>query len=243
MVAAVTAAGAGQVGAYDQCHFRTSGTGSFRPLAGADPYIGSVGAVEQVAEDRVELVLPRGRRAAVVAALRAAHPYEEPAFSVLELAPTDTTHGIGRMSKLPTAISAAEFAQRVADALPPTVTGVRLAGAAERLVQRVAVLGRRRGLASRCGSGRGRGRVRHLGSASSSGHRGPAPGTTPRSSSMSPTGPPNGPGYRCSPTSSEPRGRYSTGTYGPATPMPGRSDSTLEAVLDINVGCCHQRRN
>lgn len=140
VVAAVTAAGAGQLGAYDQCHFRSPGTGSFRPLAGADPYVGTVGMVEQVPEDRVELVLPRGRRAAVVAALRAAHPYEEPAFSVLELVPTDTAHGIGRIGELATPLSAAEFAQRTAEALPPTITGVRLAGPADRLVQRVAVL-------------------------------------------------------------------------------------------------------
>ncbi|MDO5499684.1 MAG: Nif3-like dinuclear metal center hexameric protein [Propionibacteriaceae bacterium] len=140
LVAALSAAGAGVLGDYDQCHFRVTGTGSFRPLPGANPTLGEVGAVEQVPEDRVELVLPRGRRAAVVAALRAAHPYEEPAFHVLEIAPTDTHHGIGRIGELTAPVSAAEFAQRVADALPATVSGVRLAGPADREIRRVAVL-------------------------------------------------------------------------------------------------------
>ncbi|MDE9364168.1 hypothetical protein PZ938_00980 [Luteipulveratus sp. YIM 133132] len=83
---AVFAAGAGAIGDYDRCAFRVRGTGQFRPLDGADPAIGSVGAVERVEEERVELVLPRRLRDEVVTALRAAHPYEEPAFHVLETA-------------------------------------------------------------------------------------------------------------------------------------------------------------
>jgi hypothetical protein len=84
VLGAVLAAGAGAVGDYRDCAFITSGTGQFRPVAGARPAIGTVGELEKVAENRVELVLDRGLRGAVVAALRAAHPYEEPAFHVLE---------------------------------------------------------------------------------------------------------------------------------------------------------------
>lgn len=140
VVAAMAEAGAGRVGAYDHCHFRVGGTGSFRPLPGATPFVGVVGTVEEVAEDRVEMVLPRSRRASVIAALLAAHPYEQPAFHVVELTPTDTTHGIGRVGVLPEPVAAAAFAQRVADALPATVSGVRLAGPEDRQVRRVAVL-------------------------------------------------------------------------------------------------------
>lgn len=140
VVNALSEAGAGRLGAYDQCHFRVPGTGAFRALQGADPFLGEVGSTTQVAEDRVELVLPRGKRAAVVAALRAAHPYEEPAFQILELAATDTAHGIGRIGELPAPLSAAEFAQQVADSLPATVSGVRLAGPPDQPVSRVAVL-------------------------------------------------------------------------------------------------------
>ncbi len=82
-------AGAGAVGDYRDCAFVTRGTGQFRPLEGANPTTGAVGELERVAENRVEVVLDRGLRADVVAALRAAHPYEEPAFHVVESADTD----------------------------------------------------------------------------------------------------------------------------------------------------------
>ncbi|RRD47987.1 hypothetical protein [Tessaracoccus sp. OH4464_COT-324] len=77
-------AGAGEIGAYRECAFITPGTGQFRPLAGANPTIGSVNELEYVAENRIEVTFPRRIRAQVVAALRAAHPYEEPAFHVVE---------------------------------------------------------------------------------------------------------------------------------------------------------------
>ncbi len=84
---AVFAAGAGAIGRYRESAFVSAGRGQFRPLAGADPAIGTVGELEYVDERRVEVVLPRTRRAAVVAAMRAAHPYEEPAFYVVAHAP------------------------------------------------------------------------------------------------------------------------------------------------------------
>lgn len=140
VVDAMAAAGAGTVGAYDRCHFRSAGTGSFRPADTATPFIGQAGTIEEVTEDRVEMVLPRPRRAAVVAAMLGAHPYEEPAHHVLELAPTGTQHGVGRIGVLPEPLPAAEFAQRIADTLPETVTGVRLSGDPDRQLRRVAVL-------------------------------------------------------------------------------------------------------
>ena len=82
---ALAAAGAGAIGDYSHCSFATAGTGQFKPLAGAHPTIGEVGKLERVAETAPRDGAPRARRAAVVAALRAAHPYEEPAFDVLEL--------------------------------------------------------------------------------------------------------------------------------------------------------------
>lgn len=140
VVDALAAAGAGAIGDYDRCHFRHGGTGSFRPLDGADPYIGSVGAVEEVAEERVEMVLPRARRAAVLAALKQAHPYEEPAYHVLELASESAETGLGRVGRLVESISAAEFCDHLSRVLPKTVTGVRLAGDPERRVRVVALL-------------------------------------------------------------------------------------------------------
>lgn len=78
-------AGAGRIGDYDACSWQVLGVGQFRPLDGANPFIGQVGAVEQVAEYRVELVCADDRIREAVAALKAAHPYEEPAYDVVKL--------------------------------------------------------------------------------------------------------------------------------------------------------------
>jgi hypothetical protein len=82
---AVFAAGAGRIGDYERCSWYAEGTGTFRPLPGASPSVGAVGAEERVPELRLETVFPEERQGEVVAALRAAHPYEEPAFDVLPL--------------------------------------------------------------------------------------------------------------------------------------------------------------
>lgn len=83
VLAALADAGAGAIGAYDSCAFVSRGTGQFRPLAGANPAIGEIGRLERVEEDRVELVVPVGRHAEVLAALKAAHPYEVPAYALI----------------------------------------------------------------------------------------------------------------------------------------------------------------
>lgn len=83
VLAALFAAGAGAVGEYEHCAFVAEGMGQFRPIGNANPTIGRLGQLERVAEHRVELTFPRRLRSQVVAALREAHPYEEPAFHVL----------------------------------------------------------------------------------------------------------------------------------------------------------------
>ena len=141
--AAITAAGAGVIGDYDSCTFTSTGEGRFRPLDGADPAIGRVGEVEAVAEARVESVLPRRRRRQVVEALRAAHPYEEVAYDVLELAAVPgerrPTRGHGRVGRLSTPTTLRAFADRVAEVLPGTAHGVRVAGDPDRPVETVVV--------------------------------------------------------------------------------------------------------
>ena len=82
---ALFAAGAGRYAAYDCCCWQVLGQGQFRPLKGSDPFIGKPGAVERVPEYRVELICADEAVAAVTAALRAAHPYEEPAFDFVRL--------------------------------------------------------------------------------------------------------------------------------------------------------------
>jgi dinuclear metal center YbgI/SA1388 family protein len=141
VVDALAAAGAGRLGDYERCAFTSAGTGTFTPLAGADPAIGRVGQREQVAETRIEMVLARHRRTAVVAALRAAHPYEEPAFDLLQLVAQPGRRGPGRVGSWPAEGTLRDLAGHVAAALPATPHGVRVAGDLDRPVRTVAVLG------------------------------------------------------------------------------------------------------
>jgi dinuclear metal center YbgI/SA1388 family protein len=141
LIDALSAAGAGALGDYDRCAWTAEGTGTFRPLAGASPTIGTLGRIEQVAETRVEMVVPASRRAGVIAALRAAHPYEEPAFDVLAQAPVPSRRGTGRVGELAGPMSLREFVRHAARALPATAWGVRAAGDPDRPVRTVAVCG------------------------------------------------------------------------------------------------------
>ena len=82
---AVFAAGAGRIGDYERCSWYTEGTGTFYGGEASDPSVGEKGREERVPELRLETVFPEERTDEVVAALRAAHPYEEPAFDVYPL--------------------------------------------------------------------------------------------------------------------------------------------------------------
>lgn len=84
--AVLAAHGAGHIGTYDSCSFSMRGTGRFRPLAGADPHIGSVGTVEEVEEERIEVVVSDDVNVKkLLQELRKAHPYEEPAIHILPM--------------------------------------------------------------------------------------------------------------------------------------------------------------
>lgn len=82
---AVFDAGAGRMGDYEHCCWQVLGQGQFRPGVGADPFIGEPGKLERVAEYRVEMICEDDLIQPAVAALRQAHPYEEPAFDVWPL--------------------------------------------------------------------------------------------------------------------------------------------------------------
>ena len=140
---ALTSAGAGVIGDYDTVSFSSAGEGRFRPREKARPAVGQVGELEVVAESRVEVVCPRPLRRQVVEALTAAHPYEEVAYDLFELAEVPgargSTRGHGRIGRLAEAVSLREFAEQVASALPSTAHGIRVAGDPDRRVETVVV--------------------------------------------------------------------------------------------------------
>jgi dinuclear metal center YbgI/SA1388 family protein len=141
LVDVLSEAGAGVMGDYTRCVWQTTGMGTFIPGDGAHPTIGSQGNLERVSEVRLEMVVPRGRRADVLRALRAWHPYEDPGYAFFENSATPSRAGLGRVGELTSAVTLREFAERVAEVLPATVGGVRVAGDPGRLVQTVAVCG------------------------------------------------------------------------------------------------------
>ncbi len=78
-------AGAGRIGNYEYCSFSNKGVGRFRPLDGAHPTMGSVGEMEHVVEERIEVSCLHEIVQDVVAAIRSAHPYEEPVIDTYQL--------------------------------------------------------------------------------------------------------------------------------------------------------------
>ncbi|HIN56815.1 NGG1p interacting factor NIF3 [Acinetobacter pittii] len=86
---AIFSAGAGGIGNYEHCAWQVKGIGQFKPVKGADPYIGELGELEQVDEWRVETIVIEENAKAVAKALKASHPYEEPAFEFIQIIEVD----------------------------------------------------------------------------------------------------------------------------------------------------------
>lgn len=133
VAAAMAAAGAGRIGHYSNCTFRASGVGTFLPAEQANPFAGEVGDLNFEDEVRLEMFSPLGRIDAVVAAMVAAHPYEEPAFDVIEA--RSNAGFIGRQGFLSKRMNVGTLADIVVQRLGGVV---RVAGSGE--VSTVAVV-------------------------------------------------------------------------------------------------------
>jgi len=137
VIDAAAGAGAGTIGNYSRCAFLSPGTGTFLGGEGSHPAIGSAGNIESVPEVRVEMVLPASARLAVESAVRAAHPYEEPAIDWYLVTP-QAGYPLGRVGELPAPLPLGEFSSLVDRAL---ATRCWTWGDPSRLVRRVAVVG------------------------------------------------------------------------------------------------------
>ncbi|MEA2002514.1 MAG: Nif3-like dinuclear metal center hexameric protein [Actinomycetota bacterium] len=112
---AMTVAGAGRIGSYSSCSFRTEGIGTFYPEPGASPQIGRGETLNRESEIRIEMVAPAAQADSVVAALVNAHTYEEPAYDVIE---TRSNAGfIGRAGTLSAPMTVASLSDHVHDRL------------------------------------------------------------------------------------------------------------------------------
>lgn len=135
---ALAGAGAGEIGDYTRCTFRTCGTGTFLPGAAANPYVGERGSLERAAEVRLETVVPTHLADRAVAAAKAAHPYEEVALDVYPVEGRPEGCGYGRVGALPEPLSPEELRAFVSGRLG---FEARLVAAPGRKIERVAVLG------------------------------------------------------------------------------------------------------
>jgi len=134
---ALFAAGAGQIGKYSSCSFRTPGTGTFFGGEGTNPAVGRSGRLETAPEVRLETVVPVSETEAVVRALRKSHPYEEPAFDLLQLAAPAEGIGSGRFGWLAEPVERVELFDRIKRGLE--IGHLLVAGPMAGTIQRAAV--------------------------------------------------------------------------------------------------------
>ena len=136
---ALWAAGAGQLGRYERASFRSGGTGTFRPLEGASPAAGAVGRDEAVAEVKLEVVVPRVLAQATLRAARRAHPYEEVAYDLYDVAGAHHDFGAGAVGELERAVDAGEWLALLSERMG--LRYVRHTAAPDRPIRRIAVCG------------------------------------------------------------------------------------------------------
>jgi dinuclear metal center YbgI/SA1388 family protein len=134
---AMFAAGAGWIGDYHHCSYRLHGEGTFFGTDETNPAVGRAGRLETAPEVRLEAICPGGRVGDVVRAIRATHPYEEPAFDVYPLAGVPQPVGIGRVGELPRPTSIATLARRLGRQVPGA--RIEIVGEGSRQVRSVAI--------------------------------------------------------------------------------------------------------
>lgn len=136
---AMSAAGAGRIGNYSQCGFRSRGTGTFLPGEGTRPFIGEPHRLSSVSEIRLETVAPAFLSTRVVDAILDAHPYEEVAYDVYPLQNESAIGGLGRVGELLAPASLQKLADQTKLSLQ--LDRVRVVGPLSTRISRVAVCG------------------------------------------------------------------------------------------------------
>lgn len=134
---AMARAGAGFIGNYSDCSFITKGIGTFRPLEGANPYIGEEGTLEHVEEGRIETIVPESMLKKVIEAMLKVHPYEEVAYDVYNVENTNRKYGFARIGRLSQPMELGDFIKKVKEVL--NINMVKAAGDLRTEVKKVVV--------------------------------------------------------------------------------------------------------
>lgn len=132
-------AGAGFIGNYDNCSFNLKGTGTYRPVAGANPYKGEIGRAEFSEEERISIVFNKHRENEIFRALRKAHPYEEIAYELFQLENTNQNIGMGMIGELENEMDEAEFLNYLKEKMHTQC--IRHSKLLNKKIKKIAVLG------------------------------------------------------------------------------------------------------
>lgn len=132
-------AGGGQLGKYSECSFNTAGTGTFKPLEGADPFVGEIGKRHEENELKIEVIFPGYIEQKIIRAMIEAHPYEEVAYDVISLGNYLSDVGSGLIGELAVPVEETEFLGRIKTAFGLKV--IKHTGLSGRKVKTVAVCG------------------------------------------------------------------------------------------------------
>jgi len=132
-------AGAGSIGNYDQCSFNTDGTGTFRALEGANPFVGEIGEINREQEQKIETIYPLFLESKILKALFESHPYEEVAYDIISLQNNFQHVGSGMIAELEVEMDELEFLKLVKTRLKSG--SVRYTGLLGKKVKKIAVCG------------------------------------------------------------------------------------------------------
>lgn len=138
VIESLSKAGAGFIGNYSSCSFRSKGIGTFKPEEGSNPYIGKKGKFEEVIEYKLETIVPESSIKKVIKEMKKVHPYEEPAYDIFELRNDGNLLGIGRMGELENSTTLISYAKFVKKALG--INNIRYAGKPDSIVKKVALI-------------------------------------------------------------------------------------------------------
>lgn len=139
VLAALHEAGAGHIGNYTNCSFRTEGTGAFMPNEEADPHLGEANRLEHVNETRIEVIFPKHLESTIIKALKKAHPYEEVAYYLNYLANENQEIGAGMIAELPEAMAGSDFLKHLKSAMK--LKCIRHTATGSKKIKKVAVCG------------------------------------------------------------------------------------------------------
>jgi len=139
VLSAMTQAGAGVIGKYSSCSFGAEGTGSFYGSPASNPFLGKRRKLEFIEETRLEMIAPRGVLSGVIAAFKAVHPYEEPAYDIYFIENTNPNFGMGALGRLPKPQQLGDFLKSLKRIL--SVKALRYTGRLAHKIQNVAMCG------------------------------------------------------------------------------------------------------